>query len=687
VDIEIDVFHGKQEALDYLAPHCAFFSFGENLGHPGCRVPVPQPFAFRPTRQPVVMELWENHGQGDGTVFTTIGNWRQPWRQVSFEGEIYRWSKHFEFQKFLQLPRRVSQPFELALSSYTEQDQRLLESNGWRVRSALHLSLDLDDYRRYIGSSRGEFTVAKDQNVRLLTGWFSDRAVTYLAAGRPVITQETGFSGILPTGAGLFAFQTMDDIVAAVEAINADYDRHRRAAWTIASECFSHDVVLTRLLRDLGLSPQPRAPAPKVASSALPADLVITPISRWPTRLPESTLRVAAALPIPVARPREKQRSPRASIVIVTHNGLPFTRMCLAALLSDDWLDEDELIVVDNGSTDGTREYLHDLRRLNPFVRAESNERNQGFAVANNQGLARATGDWLILLNNDTLPTRGWRDGLARWLEDPTVGLVGPVTNRTCNEAQIDAPYRTFVEMEQFARSYTQSHHRQSRDLAMLAMFCLALRRDVFARVGPLDERFEIGMFEDDDYALRVRQLGYRVVCAEDVFVHHFGQASLGELCASGEYNRLLESNRRRFEAKWGVTWQPHGRRLTLEYQQLRERIREAVMSHLPAGATVAVISKGDPELLRLEGRRGWHFPQDVDGQCAFVYPSDSVSAIAQLEALRAKGANFLLIPEPGLWWLEHYAGFRDHLEGRYRVALRQPELCLLYDLGGAHAS
>src|SRR5206468_10379015 len=127
-------------------------------------------------------------------------------------------------------------------------DKAMLESNGWRVRHALDFSMDLDRYCEYIAGSRGEFTVAKDQNIRLRSGWFSDRSATYLAAGRPVITQETGFSNILPTGAGLFGFATLDEAAAAVERINADYDRHSRAAAGLARGYFSSEVVLNQLL-------------------------------------------------------------------------------------------------------------------------------------------------------------------------------------------------------------------------------------------------------------------------------------------------------------------------------------------------------------------------------------------------------------------------------------------------------
>jgi len=680
VDVELDLFHQKPETLEYLSPHCAFFTFGENLGKPTCLVPAPKEFKFLPTRQPVVMDFWNQEESGPGELLTTIGNWRQPWRQCTYQGEVYKWSKHLEFQRFLDLPARTSQPFELALSSFNEEDRKLLEGNGWRVRQALEISQEPDTYRRYIVQSRGEFTVAKDQNVRLRSGWFSDRAVTYLAAGRPVINQETAFSNSLPTGEGLFAFTTSEDVLRAIDAINSDYDRHRECAQNIAREHFSHEVVLTRLLKDVGLRIPSRRPA---RVSALPSDLAIVPISRWPTRLPQETTDSASALPIPKVGLIECSTRGRASIILVTHNGLTYTRLCLATLLETGWRNDDELIIVDNASTDDTRDYLFALERQNPWIRILLNEVNRGFATANNQALATAGGDVLILLNPDTLVTEDWQKRLARWLEDVSVGMVGPVTNRTCNEAQIDAPYRTYGEFEQFARSYTSRHEGEANAISMLALFCVAMRRETFDLVGPLDERFEIGMFEDDDYGRRLRQAGYKVLCAEDVFVHHFGQGSFGELCRTNEYDRIFDSNRRRFEEKWGVPWEPHARRITPEYSQLRQRIQATSSRHLPAGTTVAVISKGDEELIRLTGNQGWHFPQARDGAYANIYPADGVEAVAQLEAIHAKGARFLLIPKPAFWWLDHYQEFKTHLESRCRLALRQEETCLIFDLGG----
>ncbi len=162
VELEIELYNNDPKAIAFLAPHCAFFSWGLNYGHADCQVPLSERFRFRPTRQPVLMDLWEHNHNGAAETFTTVGNWRQR-GQVKFKGEVYTWSKHHEFLKFLDLPRRTSQAFELALSSgsYDAADQRLIESNGWRLRDALEFSRDLDAYRNYVTASRGEFTVAK----------------------------------------------------------------------------------------------------------------------------------------------------------------------------------------------------------------------------------------------------------------------------------------------------------------------------------------------------------------------------------------------------------------------------------------------------------------------------------------------------------------------------------------------
>jgi 2-polyprenyl-3-methyl-5-hydroxy-6-metoxy-1,4-benzoquinol methylase len=272
VSLQIELYHGVQRTIEFLEAHCAFFTFGENYGRPDCKLPVSDRFAFKPTRQPVVMEFWETAADAPPpSTFTTIGNWRQGHRNVWFKGEEYLWSKHAEFLKFLDLPGRSGQAFELALSTreFTEDDRRMLEGHGWRIRNALEFSLDVGAYRDYIRASRGEFTVAKDQNIRLRSGWFSDRAATYLASGRPVVTQETGFSNHLPTGLGLFAFSTMEEAVDAIVRINADYARHAAGARDIAEAYFDSDVVLKRLIDEVGLESLSRREA---ASSSSPPD-------------------------------------------------------------------------------------------------------------------------------------------------------------------------------------------------------------------------------------------------------------------------------------------------------------------------------------------------------------------------------------------------------------------------------
>jgi GT2 family glycosyltransferase len=703
VEAAIRLHNNDQKVIELLAPHTAFFTWGLNYGNPDCKLPVSERFHFRPTCPPVVLDFWQPYGNGAGYAFTTVGNWRQRERVLKFQGEVYHWSKHSEFLKFLDLPSRTTQSFELALSKCDEPERRTLESHGWKVLDALSFSTDIDAYRQYITRSRGEFTVAKDQNVRLRSGWFSERSATYLASGRPVITQETGFSNVLPTVQGLFAFSTMEEILQAIESINAAYEHHCRRALALARQYFSYDVVLPRLLAQVGLSRpgggRPRAtPLPQSTAATplhsqagesevevtegFPSTLVLTATLRWPTRLPDTTVQAVLAAPTPRSRPASVAGGKRASIVVVTFNNLVFTKFCLQSLLINTEYANYEVIVVDNGSTDATPAYLRELMVQHAHVHFAFNSENLGFARATNQGLALADGDMLVLLNNDTLLPPGWLTRLARHLDDPTIGLIGPVTNRTCNEAQIDAPYRTYAQFLRFAAEHCRLHDGELFDIRMLAMFCVAFRREAYESVGPLDERFEIGMFEDDDYALRMRAAGYRVVCAEGAFVHHFGQASIGELVRTGQYNQLFQANQRRFEEKWGMRWEPHRRRISPDYQRLRERLLSVMRAVLPTDATVLVVSKGDNGLLDLNGRDAWHFPRAEDGGYANCYPVDSSAAIAELEALRDQGGQFIVFPRPAFWWFEHYVEFGQHLHRRYRLMLHQEDTCAIFALG-----
>jgi hypothetical protein len=250
---EIAYVNGDPDVRTLVDEHDEFVTYGENLGAPDCPVPVFERLRAK-TRQPVLLDLWESEAAPDRR-FTTVCNWRQDGHDVEYKGETYYWSKHHEFLKFIDLPRRVDLPFELATGLvHLYPDVRgMLTSCGWRLVDAHQFTACPWPYRDYVRASLGEFTVARDQNVRLRSGWFSERSACYLAGGRPVITQDTGFGKYLPTGEGLFAFNSMEEIVAACEAIRSDYVRHSRAARAIAEEYFRAETVLEKVLCDLGL--------------------------------------------------------------------------------------------------------------------------------------------------------------------------------------------------------------------------------------------------------------------------------------------------------------------------------------------------------------------------------------------------------------------------------------------------
>lgn len=251
VAAQVKVAQGDADMLHTLDLHDTHFSFGENLGAPDCKVPVVK-YEWLPTRQPIVIDLWENSLDAAGAPFTTIATWHSKGKDITWNGETYYWSKDREFMKVIDLPLQRDVPFELAMKTEPEV-KSLLDRHGWRYADAAGISSSFETYRSYIQRSHGEFTVAKDQNIRLRSGWFSDRSASYLAAGRPVITEETGFSNILPTGSGLFSFETIEDALSAVDSVEGDYARNCRAASEIAAEYFAAEKVLESLMSRAGL--------------------------------------------------------------------------------------------------------------------------------------------------------------------------------------------------------------------------------------------------------------------------------------------------------------------------------------------------------------------------------------------------------------------------------------------------
>ena len=251
---QIKVDQGEPYPIEYLSKHRALFTFGENVGSAEFPVPLHQ-FQWLPTRQPVVTDLWKTDtAPPPGALLTSVANWNTGGRKdIEWRGEHYLWSKSLEFLKFIEAPRRAGETFELATDIPDPAIRERFLQQGWQFMSPAQMSIDHMLYRDYLRGSKGEFTVAKDQYVRLNTGWFSDRSACYLASGRPVITQETGFTRHFGGKRGLFAFRTIEEIAEAVRMISADYAAHSRAAYEIAVEYFEATQVLASLLNRAGI--------------------------------------------------------------------------------------------------------------------------------------------------------------------------------------------------------------------------------------------------------------------------------------------------------------------------------------------------------------------------------------------------------------------------------------------------
>jgi len=251
---QIKIDKGVRSTINYLRRHRALFTFGENLGKKTFPVPT-HGFNWLATRQPVVTDLWKtDRVPPRSAVFTSVANWSTSGlKDISWRGDKYLWSKSREFLRFISAPKKSGETFELATNIEDANTCAKFSRNGWRLHCPLQLSVDYWLYRDYIRRSKGEFTVAKDQYIRLRTGWFSDRSACYLAAGRPVIIQETGFTRNYGGKAGLLSFQSLDEIVEAVKTINADYRKHSRAARALAREFFEAKKVLKSILDRAGI--------------------------------------------------------------------------------------------------------------------------------------------------------------------------------------------------------------------------------------------------------------------------------------------------------------------------------------------------------------------------------------------------------------------------------------------------
>lgn len=249
---------------------------------------------------------------------------------------------------------------------------------------------------------------------------------------------------------------------------------------------------------------------------------------------------------------------PMVSIVVLTYNNLELNKYCIESILNKTAYPNYELIILDNMSTDGTVEYLKELDAQNhPQVKVILNDENSGFAGGNNKAIEMANGEFIMLLNNDTVVTRGWlTSGVKHMQNDENCGMCGAVTNSIGNEAMIGVNYHNLTELDSFAYQYTSFHNNEKyTDIDRLAMFCTLIRKSIMDEYAMLDDSYQVGMFEDDDYAMVVKNAGYEFYIVEDLFVHHVNNASFKKL-ESEEYKAIFEKNKAYFEKKWSTKWE-----------------------------------------------------------------------------------------------------------------------------------
>jgi len=237
------------------------------------------------------------------------------------------------------------------------------------------------------------------------------------------------------------------------------------------------------------------------------------------------------------------------SIIILTRNNLDYTKKCIESIKK--YTPEPyELIVVDNGSTDGTIEYLESL----PDVKLIKNPTNLGFAMGNSMGIKEARGEYILLLNNDTIVTEGWLTRLISAAEsDPSIGLVGPRSNYVAGVQLVkDVPYRDDMEaMREFARKWSLENAGKYEETFRVIGFCMLVKKDVIEKIGGFDPLYEMGNFEDDDFCIRAIRAGFKIKIAQDVFIHHYGSKTFTS--EKIDYTSSMLRNWERFKKKWGI--------------------------------------------------------------------------------------------------------------------------------------
>ena len=251
---QVKYARGDAATKAFLEGHDVLFTYALRLGDPGTKVP-PGPFRWHKTHPPVIVDLWEAPPPRDPAKawWRTIATYFNTGKDVTIDGETYFWSKHPNWDLVMDLPRTTGTRCEVALVSPREDQRARFEAGGWKVEDPVKISSGAFVYQRYIQGAKGEFSVEKDDQVRLHLGWFSDRSVCFLAAGRPCVIQDTGFGVRVPTGTGLLGWSTREEAIDGLARVSRDYAAHARRAREIAREHFEASVLLPRMLEAAGV--------------------------------------------------------------------------------------------------------------------------------------------------------------------------------------------------------------------------------------------------------------------------------------------------------------------------------------------------------------------------------------------------------------------------------------------------
>ena len=397
---------------------------------------------------------------------------------------------------------------------------------------------------------------------------------------------------------------------------------------------------------------------------------------------------------------------PHVSIVVLSFNNIDLTRRCIESILNHTTYPCFDVIIVDNASTDGTREYLETIQ--DPRVRIQINQVNLGFAGGNRVGCRMAEGEIVVLLNNDTLCPPAWLEKLvAPFLKDERVGLVGPMTNFAGNEQCLDSYpgdimidrviSRRVVSPEiraDWLAEFYSLRHGQSCETDRLGFFCVAIRKEAYDQIGDIDEGYKVGMFEDDDYCIRMKKAGWKIIIAQDAFVYHHGNASFKKL-GPKTYNRIWKDNRSRYETKWGMKWVPPHAESVFQLVKSTKELQDAIKTTgrptvlMPPTIDWSFTQQRPQQMAKAWARAGYQvfyltlnhtsdkyygFRQIGPGLCVVEAALDNTGVSEWVEMLRPVKFDLLFAP-----WATNVA-FMENIRSHVKVYDYLDEVVLLKD-------